>query len=476
MARKKKWKKKKKRSAPPTPLPLLSRLGLGRGSLLLWITAAAITLVCLVLVVRLPSSKGKPVQERPRTAATQPQGENPVPTVPKRVQPLTRPVTAAVPIQEPAAAGKPAPHPPAPKPSDVEPVSPFSAYEEALSDDVEQRSREVDLIILQSVIAEGLTASSFKHRDVQVHHANGQRFHHQTLLIHIPGKEARFIGTLRSGLASLARETTLIRDERRSGEWEIRVQGLSTHRLVFHDSIPKPHPPVPDQAPPRLVIVIDDLGESIQQARALAKLPFPVVFSVLPHNTRTAETVELARSRGIDVLLHLPMEPNGYPYTANPGPGALFVGMPEADVLDVLEANLRRIPGAIGVNNHMGSRFTEDEAGMRIVLTELKRRNLFFLDSMTSSRSMAPSLTKEIETGFLRRDIFLDNVQDVDMIVHQLRKAEKLAVSKGMAVAIGHPYPETIQALQRWAGLRNGGIRVSSISSIHGQRMVASGE
>jgi uncharacterized protein len=403
------------------------------------------------------------------------QGKYPISAVPKRVPPSARPVTAAVPNQEPAASGKPAP-PPTPTPSRTEPVSPFSAYEEALSEDIEQRSREVDLIILQSVIAQGLTASNFKHRDVQVRQGDGQRYHHQTLLIHIPGMEERFIGELRNGLASMTRETRLIRDGRRSGEWEIQVQGLSTHRLVFEGSIPKPSRPVPDHAAPRLVIVIDDLGESIQQARALAKLPFPVVFSVLPHNTRTAETVELARSRGIDVLLHLPMEPTGYPYTANPGPGALFVGMPEADLLDVLEANLRRIPGAIGVNNHMGSRFTEDEAGMRMVLTELKRRNLFFLDSMTSSRSMAPSLTKELQAGFLRRDIFLDNVQDVDLIVHQLRKAEKLAMSKGTAVAIGHPYPETIKALQLWAGLRNGGIQVSSIRAIHPQRMVASGE
>jgi uncharacterized protein len=443
MARKKKGKK---RSRSWFSLPTLKGLGLGRGSLFLWCTAAGITLICLVLVIKLPSPRGKPIQETHRGAVSAVQKDKPSP------------------IAKPAVKSSPA-----------EPTSPFSAYEETLSEDLEQRSREVDLVILQTMVSEGITAASFKHRDVRVRHEKGQRYHHQTLLIHVPGKEEQFLRSLKSGLSAFVKESSLHRDARRAQEWEIVVQGLPTHRLVFDGTAPPPAPRGSTQEP-KLVIVIDDLGESVHQARSLALLPFPVTFSVLPHNTRTAEVVELARAHGKDLLLHLPMEPTGYPYTANPGPGALFVGMPDADLIAVLEADLKRVPGAIGVNNHMGSRFTEDGAGMRTILTELKRRNLFFLDSMTSPRSLAPALSRELQVGLLRRDIFLDNVQDVELIVYQLQKAEKLAMTKGYAVAIGHPYPETIKALEQWGRTRNGVIRVSSIRTLTTPWMIASGE
>jgi uncharacterized protein len=444
MARKK--KKGKKRSRPWPFLPSLKELGLGKGSLLLWVTAAAITLVCLVLVVKLPGP--------PRAGSSQELVRSPI----KTVQQKTRQASTVA----------------AAKTSAAQPVSPFSAYEEELSEDLEQRAREVDLIILQTMVSEGITAGSFKHRDVQVRHDAGQRYHYQTLQIHIPGKEERFLGSLRSGLSAFVKESTLRKSTRRDREWEILIQGLPTHKIVFN-GIPSP-PRGSTTQTPTLVIVIDDLGESVQQARALAQLSFPVTFSVLPHNSRTREVVELARANGKDLLLHLPMEPTGYPYTANPGPGALFVGMPAHDLLSVLEDNLKRVPGAIGVNNHMGSLFTEDGPGMRTILTELKLRNLFFLDSITSPRSVAPALSRELQVGLLRRDIFLDNVQDVDLIVYQLRKAEKLAITKGLAIAIGHPYPETIQALQQWDSIRNGGVKISSIQDLTAPQMIASGK
>jgi uncharacterized protein len=445
MARKK--KKGKKRSRPWPFLPSLNELGLGKGSLLLWVTAAAITLVCLVLVVKLPGP--------PRASSSQEQVRSPITTEQKKTRKASAPVAAA----------KPA----------AKPVSPFSAYEEEPSEDLDQRAREVDLVILQTMVSEGITAESFKHRDVQTRQDAGQHYHYQTLQFHIPGKEERFLGSLRSGLSAFVKETTLRKSSQRDREWEILVQGHPTHKIVLNGTIPSPRRGSTTQTP-TLVIVIDDLGESVQQARALAQLSFPVIFSVLPHNSRTREVVELARAGGKDLLLHLPMEPAGYPYTANPGPGALFVGMPASELISVLEDNLKRVPGAIGVNNHMGSLFTEDGPGMRTILTELKLRNLFFLDSITSPRTVAPAVSRELQVGLLRRDIFLDNVQDVDLIVHQLKKAEKLAMTKGYAIAIGHPYPETIQALQRWDSIRNGGVKISSIQELASPQMVASGK
>jgi uncharacterized protein len=439
-------RKGKKRSRVKRSFPFLQKIGIGTGSLLLWLTAAGITLLALLLAVRLPAPQsGVQVTDPPPHVA------KPLPRTP--------------PVAGPAAV-KPSPAP----------ASPYSGFkEETPLQSIEQRAREIDLTILQAMITAGVAANDLKHREVQVLYEQGRSYDHQTLLITIAGQEEQFLNSLRSGLARFVKEADLRRDGQRKGEWEILVKGLPTHRLVFgHGSAPAP-PAGPAQEA-KLVIIIDDLGESVQDARSLAQLPFPVTFSVLPHNTRTAEVVEFARAHGKELLLHLPMEPFGFPLVANPGPGALFVGMSDHDLLDILEENLGQVPGAVGVNNHMGSRFTEDTDGMRIVMSELRRRNMFFLDSMTSPRSVAPALSRELQMPVLRRDVFLDNVQDVDLIVFQLQKAEKLALSRGLAIAIGHPYPETIQALHKWGGIKNGRIQISSIRSISSPHMVASGK
>jgi uncharacterized protein len=174
----------------------------------------------------------------------------------------------------------------------------------------------------------------------------------------------------------------------------------------------------------------------------------------------------LGANAGRDVLLHQPMEPLDYSNRIDPGPGALFVGMTEEHILAVLQENLAQVPQAIGVNNHMGSRFTADDQGMAIVLKEMKNRGLFFLDSMTTGDSVSLKQSQLIGLSHLRRHVFLDNIQNVQAILFQLRKAELLAHSTGEVIAIGHPYPETLEALKLWEKERDARIDVVSLQTL----------
>lgn len=150
------------------------------------------------------------------------------------------------------------------------------------------------------------------------------------------------------------------------------------------------------------------------------------------------------------MIVHFPMEPMGYP-KVKPGDDALFVDMNAADIKNQIAKNLKIISEAIGVNNHMGSRFTANRPAMKVALEEFKKNGLFFLDSLTSTKSVGRSVAKSVGIPFYERDIFLDNVKDVTAITHQLKKSERVAMKKGYAIAIGHPYKETLMALRQWS-------------------------
>ena len=217
---------------------------------------------------------------------------------------------------------------------------------------------------------------------------------------------------------------------------------------------------------PPLSIVIDDLGESMAVAKRLANLPFPVSFSVLPHNSKAREVANLARQKNRELLLHLPSEPEGYPKTANSGPGTLRVNMAPAMLERALVDNLARLPEVDGVNNHMGSRLTQDRAAMTVVLGHLKGQGMFFLDSLTTPKSCVREVSKSVGMRYYRRHIFLDNTAKEHAILLQLKKAESLARRTGLAVAIGHPYPATLSALESWAKSRDMSVVICKIQDI----------
>ncbi|NEP77813.1 MAG: hypothetical protein F6K39_06300 [Okeania sp. SIO3B3] len=215
----------------------------------------------------------------------------------------------------------------------------------------------------------------------------------------------------------------------------------------------------------RISIVLDDLGDDIGYARKLLKLDVPIVMAIWPYGRFAAKVARESANAGRQVIAHVPMEPMSYP-RQNPGPGTLFADMDDDDLTAALVHNIQALPHIVGINNHMGSRVTASKRAMLAILTELKSRNLFFLDSVTTAKSQAVPAAKEVGITTFKRDVFLDNEQDVEKILSNLRRTEKIARKYGQAVAIGHPHPETLQALTQWVQERDTSIAVVPVSDL----------
>ena len=229
---------------------------------------------------------------------------------------------------------------------------------------------------------------------------------------------------------------------------------------------PETHPVAGDAGKgSRMVVVIDDIGDHPVLAKNLVDLPFPVTLAILPNRPRTRSIEAMAAAHGIEIILHQPMQPGTYP-RVNPGPGAVFTDMDAGRVKTIVADNLAQLPHAVGSNNHMGSAFTSDPEGMAAVMAVLKARGLFFMDSVTSAVSAAPEAARAAGVPFCRRAVFLDNVRNVRTILGQLKAAERHAIKHGRAIAIGHPYGETLEALKIWARERDGRVAVVTLTEL----------
>ncbi|PLX92212.1 MAG: hypothetical protein C0621_09845 [Desulfuromonas sp.] len=210
---------------------------------------------------------------------------------------------------------------------------------------------------------------------------------------------------------------------------------------------PPPSPPPPVVQGPRLALIMDDLGRNLGAMRQLLALPLAVTVAILPGEPHAAAAAEMAQAQQHEVMLHIPMEPQGYP-AINPGYDALFVDTPKEDLVSRFEALLAKVPQAVGGNNHMGSRFTRDVVGMRVVLNVMKERGLYFVDSRTVGSSVAFDVAQQTGVPSASRDVFLDNVAEVEPILDQLAALKQLAERRGTAIGICHPYPQTLEALR----------------------------
>lgn len=196
----------------------------------------------------------------------------------------------------------------------------------------------------------------------------------------------------------------------------------------------------------QLAIIIDDMGANMQQARALAGIGVPLTFSIIPGLNNYKEVAAFAASGGVEIMIHIPMQSKGWPERRLEANG-LLVSMADTDIVEHLDGFMRTIPKAVGANNHMGSEFTEHEDKMRVVLERLKGKGLFFVDSVTSPKTVGIRLAQELGMKTGRRNVFLDNEQDGIYILGQLNQAVRMAKKTGAAIAICHPHPATIQTL-----------------------------
>ncbi len=198
----------------------------------------------------------------------------------------------------------------------------------------------------------------------------------------------------------------------------------------------------------RLAIVIDDLGNGVAGTEQLFRIEAPLTVAVLPDGKRAKSEATAAAERGFAVLLHQPMEPHDP--AKRPGGGAIMTGMSEERIRQVLAANIAAVPNAVGVNNHMGSKVTEDRDAMITIMNEVFSRGLFFFDSRTTPNSAAPRVARDMGAPLLENARFLDHIaDDEEYVVDQIRAAARIALSRGSAAVIGHVRPTTVRALAR---------------------------
>jgi hypothetical protein len=214
-----------------------------------------------------------------------------------------------------------------------------------------------------------------------------------------------------------------------------------------------------------LALVIDDAGYSLEELQAFLDLPMPLTVAVLPNLPHSTEAARRVLAAGKDLILHCPMEPEG---GANPGPGAIYTGQSPEKIAELLAADFASVPGALGMNNHMGSKATADDAVMTAVLGYLKSHGKLYLDSRTTAGTAAPRIAQTLGMSILQRDVFIDDETDEGAITDSFDKGIAEASARGTAVAIGHVQNRGVVDILRAAetGLAAKGVRMARLSEV----------
>ena len=199
---------------------------------------------------------------------------------------------------------------------------------------------------------------------------------------------------------------------------------------------------------PQIAIIIDDLGSNLELSERAIRLDPSVTLAFLPYPETVPLLAQRAISVGHEVLIHMPMEP--LDSSIDPGPGALLLNMTFRELLKQLRWAFQQIPEAVGLNNHMGSKFTRDENAVSTLMGELKARDMLFLDSRTTPDTLGLIIARKRHVRSTSRDVFLDNDRSKEAIKAQLALLETISHENGKSVAIGHPYPETLSVLEEW--------------------------
>ncbi len=227
--------------------------------------------------------------------------------------------------------------------------------------------------------------------------------------------------------------------------------------------IPK-YKPVYFGEEPVIAVVIDDMGIAKKRTADIISLQAPLTASFLTYGADLDNQVKAAKKAGMEIMLHAPMEPYS---NMDVAPDVLTTKMSKEDVRLGLEKMLSKFSGIKGINNHMGSKFTENKDKMQVVMEVLKEKDLFFLDSKTTSHSVGKELAQKNGVSYATRHVFIDNKNQVDYILNQLKIAEKIAKRNGYAVAIGHPKSGTYEALKQWLpSLKEKKIKILHMSDI----------
>lgn len=240
------------------------------------------------------------------------------------------------------------------------------------------------------------------------------------------------------------------------------------------ESVP-PKPSAQIQAPAQkyAALIIDDMGNSLEAAHDICRLGLPVTVAILPFSLHATETAQLAHECGLEVILHMPMESLGNHHTEKSTPGLLRVSMNDSDLGRTAEDCLAQVPYIRGMNNHMGSKMTEDAHAMSLIFNAMRGKNLYFVDSRTSPHSVAFEQARSMGIPSGVCNLFIDpdregQTESVAEIKGNFLELVRLAQKQGLAVGIGHPRPATLSAIKECLGT----VRDSGVSFVFASRAV----
>jgi len=277
-------------------------------------------------------------------------------------------------------------------------------------------------------------------------------------------------------------EVKVLKEEERARtvDWILRDKGRTEAFLTFNIiKTPPALPALPPEMPAPSIflkkkpqekmisLIIDDLGDNLEALQAIINLSRPLDVSILPFSLYARETAKMAQEHGLEVMLHLPLE--SINSENNDGGHLVEINsrMSPDEILTTLGECLEILPEVKGVNNHMGSLITQKKEIMEIILAEIKSRGLFFIDSRTTQKSIAYRLAREMGLPCGQRDIFLDAEVNRKSILSQIEKLIHLCQQRGRAIAIGHPYPETLSLLsEALTRIERAGIKIVPVSRI----------
>ncbi|SHN70191.1 divergent polysaccharide deacetylase family protein [Desulfovibrio litoralis] len=339
------------------------------------------------------------------------------------------------------------------------------------NDKIETWLKRIDSALSASIKSSNITQSEIKQltpTKIKIFNLN---YLCQNIELNLNIESADFIMSLKNNLQLFADDASL--KQVNENHWQISVYNIVTHNLYIKRNYSFNEFEEGEETPEtitltldelmaslnkgksgRLAIVIDDLGNSVNDMQALTDLNYPVSVAIWPHGMQKNESAKLAKQKGLDILVHVPMEPVRLS-EFKPGPNALYSGMSLEKIHAITETQLNSVPYAIGLNNHMGSRFTQWKEGVRTVVNVAKNKNFFVLDSVTHQNSDLFKEAKNQGVKAYQRQVFLDNQESVNYVLKQLALAEKVALHQGEAIAIGHPHASTLEALKIWQSQKN---------------------
>lgn len=274
------------------------------------------------------------------------------------------------------------------------------------------------------------------------------------LLVDLPIKkysqlESSFIDTFRVHDFQVIEKEEQQTDEKKYYLWQ--AQDMKEHKLTVLFSCEKEGVKIARKPPSRpaankVALIVDDMGYSLEAINELCSMGLPLTVAIIPYSPLASEIATISRQHDLEVILHLPLE--AINNEGNHSKGMITAEMSEEEVIAIVEKNLDQVPYIRGVNNHMGSKITADSQMMNIILKRLKDRDLFFIDSRTTSNSVAYTIAQSLNIPSAYRHIFLDGELNESYIKGQLIELFRLAQKNGFALGICHPTKETLKVLK----------------------------